>query len=287
MKDLITRAELAVEAEALAAGLLPEGAERTISERTIRYWTAKGFLKPANAPGRAASYRRDAVYRCVFIRRLQALEALSLSQIRGLLLDLDEGTIRRVVESGEPIEFANTISARERKSRMGSGEEMVEVRSVALQREHAPAAERDSETDGPAELQLQRTSDQQKCRALMKAFRTAGAGSIEIQIDRVRYASLHRWSFRQPTANVGIVVKPLRGVNGDAEGLDPLHEIVDQDLCDQVAKSLTALTAEPYRVSLLIKKYSRHVGAAGAVREAQFEFEVVRDGTGEPKATVD
>jgi len=122
MENRLTRHELTAAADELARKVLPIDQYEPIKDPTVRYWLSEGLLPARGGPKRAARYKPELIYTCVFIRRLQLLEALSLSQIKNLLRRVDQETINRVAEGKEALEIAAEKPISEVRTRRKRGE---------------------------------------------------------------------------------------------------------------------------------------------------------------------
>ncbi len=100
--------------DALATGYVPPGSARVRAvpdARTIRYYTTLGLVDRPALQGRTALYGEKHLLQLVAIKRLQAEEGLSLSQVQERLTGLPEGRLRELARVAErPADAADTAS---------------------------------------------------------------------------------------------------------------------------------------------------------------------------------
>ncbi len=265
----LTRAELEREANRLGERTFPTGQYEPISERTIRYWLNEDLLPRSGGPRRAARFDPKLIHRCVFIRRLQRLESLSLDQIRQVLHEVDDQTIRRVVENEEPLDLTAAVPAGQVERRLKRGETVIALESKRSERSRRESSSDRSQTDRPRGLEV--LSDLVKAEVIEESMEMLAASEWIVEIRSFTYHDriAARGSFSEPAR----LVVSIRPTTADAsDGGDPLRgirAIADRVLCDEIARNLTRRTGEEYAVEMFSKNYPDRVTRPGIPSEVR------------------
>jgi DNA-binding transcriptional MerR regulator len=248
----LTREELARAAEAAYRRTFHGAAE--ISARTIRFWTHQKLLPRRARRNQTALYEPELVHRCVFIKRLQTEEALTLAHIQQVLASVDQATIERVASGQEPLRIGLSVGALT-DARIDSDEEVVVLREektkMIATNDHRP----NRRDDKPAALQ--QLSDSEKESAVADALQGRVQKMFSVEIHAVDYSSrfFERGSFRSP-AKIECRVSAVGGKDDETASLDLIRRLPDADLGDAIASELSVRSGESYDVELLRKRYA-------------------------------
>jgi DNA-binding transcriptional MerR regulator len=137
--DALTLPQLLEEANELLARAPDLTTAVPFEARTMRYWVKEGLLPRIGTRGTSSRYPRSFAHRLVFIRMLQQRHGLTLDHIREHLANLDEKTVKAVVEGTEPLEVADysTFDPDEIERRRARGEQVIILTGAAGARESA------------------------------------------------------------------------------------------------------------------------------------------------------
>ena len=248
----LAREELAHAAEAAYRRTFHETAE--ISARTIRFWTHQKLLPRRARRNQTALYEPELVHRCVFIKRLQKEEALTLAHIQQVLASVDQATIERVASGREPLRIGLSVSALT-DARIDSNEEVVVLREEKTKMIATNDYRPNRRDDKPAALQ--QLSDSEKEGAVADALQRRVQQVFSVEIHAVDYSSrfFERGSFRSP-AKIECHVSAVASKDDETESLDLIRRLPDADLGDAIASELSLRSGETYDVELLRKRYA-------------------------------
>lgn len=247
----LSREELAAEASRLAKRVLRGKGGRPITSRTIRYWTDKGLLEPRGGPNLAGRYEPEFVLRCVFIRKLQELEAIPLEGIQRVMTTVDLETIRRVVEGEEPLDLAHEIDPEAVDQRRAKGEEVIDLAEARALR---PSRNRPRHTDD-APRHMGQLSDADKAKAVQEALQSLGVEGCTAKLLRLDRTTLgKRGRFRAPMS-VEFELSFCGEASKQTDQFDSIRAVSDVDLCSAIADCLSKRTGERYAIDLAKKRY--------------------------------
>jgi hypothetical protein len=91
--------ELLAQANNAQRKFLPKDKWEPISERTLRYWIAKGVLEKRTTRGPKTSYPESFVWRVVLTRQYQLSSSKTLAQIAEIQASTDDANARNAVET--------------------------------------------------------------------------------------------------------------------------------------------------------------------------------------------
>ena len=91
--------ELLAQANSLQRKFLPKDKWEPISERTLRYWIAKGVLEKRTTRGPKTSYPESFVWRVILTRQYQLSSSKTLAQIAEIQASTDDTDARNAVET--------------------------------------------------------------------------------------------------------------------------------------------------------------------------------------------